>query len=879
MAGTYWWFWEHELLVKYSDEEAVELLDRLWRRLPDLQPALESSICLERLPLRLLARALKSQEKAVETERLYNWLSVGISDAHGVRNGDEDAVREIRSWLEERPQLYKRVYAEGLNRCDELDNSDFEIRALKIEWRLYDAKPPSDFGVWCLKHATIVADTKPDVALHMLQRAVIAYQNRWGSQGLSLDLLVDCTQKHPRLRERLDRLRAPQSIPGASRVKDSGGTTSRYIDGRRRKEEQWLDRLRANQAALRENRAAHGLLYHIAGKYFADSINLRIAGGTRDIENDLGSDQSLIDAVRVGIRGVVEREDIPGVEEILGLKSNGQVYHIGWPFLAALEEIGQSAPEEFSQLNEDQMRRALAFHFCSGSSHEPNWYQRIRNARPDVVAEMLVRCGLSELRSGSGEISGIFALPRTKEHAQVANLASLPFLRAFPTRCSAIQIEALDYLLWAALRHANPMSFKKLIDRKLAKKSMNVAQRVRWLAAAAVIAPEVYSIPLAGFVQGQQRRVRNLAGFFPYVFARAGFSLADVELGIPVLEVLVRLFGSYFRPYKLRHEREDEWNASVNTDSELVHAFIQRLAASPDKDASDALERLLAEPDLSRWHRVLSRARDSQRVIRRDAAYCHPEIQEVCRTLANGRPANAADLAALVTDHLQDVGRNIRDGNTSDWRQYWENPSDKKVRKPKHEEHCRDSLQSDLKYKLDPLQLDVQPEGRYVNDKRSDIRVSYEGSNVPIEIKKNNHPELWNAIRTQLIAKYTRDPGAEGHGVYLVFWFGKEYTQPDPSGTRPSTPAELRERLEATLSDEEARRISVCVIDVSGEELGLSRTDTGDEDVGGRNRVWSCPERPPTATITSTRSLFHRLRSSSGRPLRGRGPSPRPGSL
>ena len=88
---------------------------------------------------------------------------------------------------------------------------------------------------------------------------------------------------------------------------------------------------------------------------------------------------------------------------------------------------------------------------------------------------------------------------------------------------------------------------------------------------------------------------------------------------------------------------------------------------------------------------------------------------------------------------------------------------------------------------------------------------------MPIEIKKNNHPDLWNAIRTQLIAKYTREPAAAGQGIYLVFWFGREYTQPDPSGTRPGTPGELRAGLEATLSDEEARRISVCVIDVSGK--------------------------------------------------------------
>ena len=70
-------------------------------------------------------------------------------------------------------------------------------------------------------------------------------------------------------------------------------------------------------------------------------------------------------------------------------------------------------------------------------------------------------------------------------------------------------------------------------------------------------------------------------------------------------------------------------------------------------------------------------------------------------------------------------------------------------------------------------------------------------------------------MRNQLIAKYTIDPDTDGYGIYLVFWFGKDRTQPPPSGTRPANAEELKERLEATLSPDEARKISVCVIDVS----------------------------------------------------------------
>ena len=103
---------------------------------------------------------------------------------------------------------------------------------------------------------------------------------------------------------------------------------------------------------------------------------------------------------------------------------------------------------------------------------------------------------------------------------------------------------------------------------------------------------------------------------------------------------------------------------------------------------------------------------------------------------------------------------------------------------PKHEDTCRDALLSDLRRVL-PQEIDAQPEGQYANDKRSDIRVFFSGFNVPVEIKKNNHRDLWKAIKNQLIAKYTQDPNSNGYGIYLAFWFGRKYTQREPSGTQP----------------------------------------------------------------------------------------------
>ena len=246
--------------------------------------------------------------------------------------------------------------------------------------------------------------------------------------------------------------------------------------------------------------------------------------------------------------------------------------------------------------------------------------------------------------------------------------------------------------------------------------------------------------------------------------------------------------------------------------SDLVHKLIQRLAASPDPVAGDALESLHDDATLSRWRDVLAQAKDAQRVIRRDAVYRHPEIEQVCRTLNGGSPANAADLAALVRDRLCDLAAKIPTGNTDDWRQYW----NEKPRTPRHENFCRDALLSDLWERL-PDGVDAQPEGQYARDKRADIRVSCRDFQVPVEVKKNGSRDLWSAMKNQLIKQYTSDPATDGYGIYLVLWFGKTCTQPPPSGPRPDSPQELQTKLEATLSEDLARKITVCVIDVSGD--------------------------------------------------------------
>ena len=164
-------------------------------------------------------------------------------------------------------------------------------------------------------------------------------------------------------------------------------------------------------------------------------------------------------------------------------------------------------------------------------------------------------------------------------------------------------------------------------------------------------------------------------------------------------------------------------------------------------------------------------------------------------------------------DRLREIAEEIRTGNTNNWRPFWNEGARREPIAPKHENSCRDALLSRLRERLVGT-ADAKPEGNYANDRRADIRVACGNFHVPIEVKKDSHRELWSAVRDQLLAYYAEDPATDGYGIYLVLWFG-EQGPPPPDGPPPRSAGELETRLTESLSAAEARRVVVCVVDVS----------------------------------------------------------------
>ena len=722
-------------------------LDRLVERLPTLHAGGGDDI-LERAVLEMLASGLEHQGAEVAPPRLLGWLRLG---AELPDTGPGDVLARIRSWLEDHPDTAHSV-VEAAARQDDIRNHPLPRYA--VERLLFGVRLPE--GMETQFPEPELGKGRPDTA-GASDSSAAPWQLRQEEQNRAFEAQ------------------------------------------RNREDEARIESVRCNVEALRANRAPAPFLHELALLYFRGNPLVDVGPDERSLDVMLRGDGELIRAVRAGLAGAPDRDDLPVAEVVLRQRLQGGIPWLTMPVLAGLDIRSSGEPGPI-HLTDEQWRTALGCrHSVFGPSQEARWYAGLVRTKPELVAEVLILFGRALLRRGETSLPDFQFKLRDAEFWKVQELAALPLLRSFPVRARSAQRSVLRDLLWHGRGKADENAFREIVETKLNAGSMTKGQRIYWLAAGFLVDHAAFQPRLEAATTKSETGVRHLAEFFA---PEDGMVALPNHLSLSATGFLIRSVGSAFRP-KLR---KGVWRQAPM----LVRSLIDRLAESPDAAAGDLLAKLRADPALAHWRHQIGAAWDTQRVARRDAAYQPPTPAQVMDALDDGPPANAGDLRELVLDRLGRIAEEIRTTNVNLWEQFWnEDPE-----KPRHENACRNALLAMLLRRL-PHGCDAQPEGQYAADRRADIRVTSGGWNIPVEIKKNSHADLWRAVRDQLLPRYTNDPATQGLGVYLVLWFGTRYTAPATQDPRLPSPGDLRGRLLASLTAEERRRAAVIVMDVT----------------------------------------------------------------
>ncbi|QNH77580.1 hypothetical protein GGD92_04760 [Pseudomonas protegens] len=262
-----------------------------------------------------------------------------------------------------------------------------------------------------------------------------------------------------------------------------------------------------------------------------------------------------------------------------------------------------------------------------------------------------------------------------------------------------------------------------------------------------------------------------------------------------------------------------DWFAPSNTRAEDADEFmaglISYLASKGCDDSRRHLRSLQGHSRLASWAPYLNHALLLNDARRRDARHIRHGWEAVAQVLSNGLPGTIEHMQALVLDELQGIAGLLR--SNLDVHKFFWNEIKGRISTPKWEESCRDVLLSLLRPRLEARHITAEPEAHMAHDKRVDIAVQSGPIKLVIELKRSSHKDVWSAIQDQLMALYTPDPGARGHGIYGVFWHGpRAKVRADPGGVVPQSAAQMLSLLEASIPEPQRPYIKVFVLDVSG---------------------------------------------------------------
>lgn len=803
--GRYWWFCNQTLLEVSSDDQVGEMLDALAGYSEEVAEAL-ADVHDDGLMSKLLARGLEAAGDEPDITQLYRWLKATLSPINSYPSAPSS--EPVRQWLGARGHILSRLFAEAARSTPGIAGGN---RRYDYHELIRGTGLPEDFGSSCLDQALALSSSEPEVASILLEETFLSLDNPSVSVGLTPDVLRGRLVDHPNLLRRFDehaKVRAA-AVPYRRhtrierKMKDSA-------ERQKREQEEWDQHLRAHDEELRKNRLPLHNLKVLAEVYLGLGPGLRERVPRDRIARFIGGDRELVELVISALKRAIWREDVPTVSQTLIRYSENQRSHLAWPVRVSMELLGNDGGLP-GRVDPERRCRALALFFTSptipNTSKPPCLDEWIADD-PRLVLDVLTRCALASIRRGDGAISGLSFLEGIEGFDAHVSPVRMRLLRAFPTRMPAEQLPVFDRLLVEVLRQGDPTGLKKLAERKLGLRTLGLAPRVRWIMVKAILEGGAKAArDLESFIGVNERRIRHLAEFLEVMEegGRAGPGLGEGWDSV-MLTALVGLLGRSYRP--LAEGIDDSDIGS----SFLISGWIAALGARPE--AGQGLARLIEDDRLEKWHRHLRAAREAQRVVAADASYRHPTPDQVQRTLDNRQPTNRADLAALLVDLLDGIAADIRGDALNAWRKFWNEDGYGRPQRAKPEESCRDALLGELAHRLPPG-VDASPEGRYASGRRVDIRVSFNGFNIPIEIKKDSHRDLWTAINNQLVDQYTIDPATGGYGIYLVLWFGvrDRESRPDHRGAR--TPEDLCRLLDNRISDDKKHRILVRVIDLT----------------------------------------------------------------
>lgn len=826
-----WWSYK---FMRLTPPDLLPTLARAWlEKFPDGLP-IGHNFDRTAAAVALLDAVLEQHGERAAHQDLYEWLAIGLNK-YGSVDQNEKSEGIVR-WLQARPQKIKAVAKLCWENLEvNQQGNKFFSSALQ---RLRRVSLPGDWVRWQMSVALDVAQVH--VAHYLLQ----AVNHSVESKSLGFDLptaqeLATWVQvlsvKHSEAAQWFEEAQAQVShnVDKTNQWEKQNAQRRVRRDTEREHERQKRQKEIKPHLDQRPDKPLPAeLLSNIAYAYEKRFTNIQGETPELRVAELLGSvlPQDLEKALKA-LDACLMRDDVPTVEEIIDTAAQHKWFYLQMPFLLAARRASERDSQAWRTWPVSTQQKVFAFWLTYAAEETPLWLVPLGSEFPAVIAPVLVAFAKSKFKQKSFQsLSGLWQISKEPSWQAMAERVLPELLESFPLSVGEDGNRLLNRDLLAALYKVPASQAKALVEKKLEIKSLDAGQRIAWLLAWMRYEPERAVAELVESVDEVQTQYRRVAMLYRASTEQAVFTQGLETLPAAsiqrMIEWMAPLTPRTVRPKGVVFAETDEMQRE-----DMVRAFIKNLANNPSPEAATALLNLVNNPRLNTWEKDFSFHLQQQRHLQREATFQPASVQAVAKLLCNQGPANVGDLLALVVDHLKGLKKELRGDTSFQLRHFWHGDTGtakaKKTqndRVPSIENDCTLELLALLRPRLQALGVALDVESQAANQKRIDLRASctVDGQRVtlPIEAKKDDHIKVWTAWREQLQKLYTIDPGAQGHGIYLVYWFGQSPKSAPPldgnqPSVKPQSATEMRTMLQARIPSKDQHLMKVVVLDLS----------------------------------------------------------------
>ena len=805
--GSYYMFLVHDIFTLTSREDLRKLAIHA-NKLQKVEVINSSySQFLNQLSLNLI----KEFYSEASLKDIYSWLKLSINQ-YDSNTHDTSQRIELTSILERDQEKLFKLFLFHLEILADEEKESHQFWWRYNEVAIHALKPKSFVSA---SFELLTSNPSHDNEIIIFELLCQIYMNLdLSEQVISLDDLENLATK----------INASPDILGDASF-CSLETHEWRIKNSKRKEEQ-LDKKKKQLAENLKEISTHridiksgdavGILLHYAKIWLCRFSDVdRNSSPAERLENEIGKDN--IPDLYEGFSNVIYKDIFFSIKEIADTDLERKSYHIESLMIATLDIISDvQGKDKVLSLPDDKLSLAIAYNFTNRSNNERPWVTWIRESKPKLYSKAIETFWRYQLNATPSSLNSIYEFRETETDFDIKIIILAKLLNDYPK----LKPELLNSMLKVCIGNIERLQMEVLIDKLLSARRhfKKEGTKAMLLSTGYMQSSTIYNTKLH-----EELKNNNNAHwiFYEYVFLdifnknAQGKYIRSIKYRKNVLELLAPYFKNVWEEStgsaRMLGDRDEE------TIARDIRSLIQTFINDKSSEATECLEALKCNTKMSAWHFDIHYAIADHIRFVREARFTYPSTSKVVKTLSNTEPANVSDLKALIIDTLLEIAAELRNGNTDPYKQFWNVGRHSKATGEHIDENTsRDRLLDLLRLKLKHLDIVAEPESMYADDKRADIAIYYKNMKLPIEIKRDDHSEIWVAAEKQLNRQYARDPASEGNGIYLLFWFdGKGMKRPPSDVEKPTCAQTFKTAIDYVIPESSLGLIESIVIDVS----------------------------------------------------------------